>query len=148
MDAGKPQKQALAIAYSMKRKGPKKMAHGGEVENEKLHPGHGEDGGEPDEGDMEGMAGADEMAPDESMSIKIPMHDMVKHIIAKRLSMGGEVEADDARPEGGDSIDNEGEEIHPDNDFLSDEEQTQYAGEDDSPKSKRRSLLDSIMMKR
>jgi hypothetical protein len=31
MDAGKPQKQALAIAYSVKRKSPKKMASGGEL---------------------------------------------------------------------------------------------------------------------
>lgn len=31
MDAGKPQPQALAIAYSVKRKAPKKMAQGGEV---------------------------------------------------------------------------------------------------------------------
>lgn len=35
MNAGKPQKQALAIAYSMKRKA--KKAHGGMM-NEKLHP--------------------------------------------------------------------------------------------------------------
>jgi hypothetical protein len=32
MDAGKPQKQALAIAYAMKRKGKKKMAEGGSME--------------------------------------------------------------------------------------------------------------------
>jgi hypothetical protein len=32
MSAGKPQKQALAIAYSLKRRAPKKMAHGGPVE--------------------------------------------------------------------------------------------------------------------
>jgi hypothetical protein len=51
--AGSPQKQALAIAYSVKKKahgkaggGPickacgGKMAHGGEVSNEKLHPEH------------------------------------------------------------------------------------------------------------
>lgn len=31
MDAGKPQKQSLAIAYAVKRKAPKKMAEGGEV---------------------------------------------------------------------------------------------------------------------
>lgn len=36
MKAGKPQKQALAIAYSMKKKAAKK-AHGGMM-NEKLHP--------------------------------------------------------------------------------------------------------------
>lgn len=34
MDAGKPQKQALAIAYSVKRRSPKKMAKGGKVEIE------------------------------------------------------------------------------------------------------------------
>lgn len=60
MDAGKPKKQALAIAYSVKRKaqgkamggsvgcrecmatGGKCMKHGGMVENEKLHPEHEE----------------------------------------------------------------------------------------------------------
>lgn len=51
MDSGKPQKQALAIAYSAKRHAMKKKkmamggyAHGGHVkhmeENEKLHPHH------------------------------------------------------------------------------------------------------------
>ena len=60
MNAGKPQKQALAIAYSVKRKAPKKMYAGGETpdhnmplerdvrnHNEKLHP-HSEyaEGGE------------------------------------------------------------------------------------------------------
>jgi hypothetical protein len=35
MDAGKPQKQALAIAYSVKRRSPKKMAKGGKVEGER-----------------------------------------------------------------------------------------------------------------
>lgn len=40
MHAGKPQNQALAIAYAVKRKNAKKMAHGGVVENEKLRPMH------------------------------------------------------------------------------------------------------------
>lgn len=40
MDAGKPQKQAIAIAYAVKRKAPKK-AMGGNV-NQKLHPHSGE----------------------------------------------------------------------------------------------------------
>lgn len=40
MNAGKPQNQALAIAYSVKRKNAKKMNEGGMVENEKLHPDH------------------------------------------------------------------------------------------------------------
>lgn len=43
MHAGKPQKQALAIAYSMQRRSPKRMADGGTVRNKKLHPGHGKD---------------------------------------------------------------------------------------------------------
>jgi hypothetical protein len=44
MNAGKPQKQALAIAYSMQRRS-KKMARGGMAKssNHKLHPGHGSD---------------------------------------------------------------------------------------------------------
>ena len=48
MDAGKPQKQALAIAYSMKkRNGKKKMAEGGVADPEHPHEGkvvprHGE----------------------------------------------------------------------------------------------------------
>lgn len=58
MDAGKPQDQALAIAYSVKRKAPKKMYAGGETpdhnmplerdvrnHNEKLHPHSYADGG-------------------------------------------------------------------------------------------------------
>ncbi len=40
MNAGKPQNQALAIAYSVKKKNAKKMSEGGMVENEKLHPEH------------------------------------------------------------------------------------------------------------
>lgn len=39
MHSGKPQDQALAIAYSIKRKAQHK-AKGGEVTNEKLHPEH------------------------------------------------------------------------------------------------------------
>lgn len=40
MDSGKPQKQALAVAYAIRRRN--KKAHGGEVDsvNEKLHPMH------------------------------------------------------------------------------------------------------------
>jgi hypothetical protein len=34
MHAGKPQKQAIAIAYAVKRKAPKKMAEGGSVKSE------------------------------------------------------------------------------------------------------------------
>lgn len=37
MAAGKPQNQALAIAYSVKRKAQHK-SRGGEVQNKKLHP--------------------------------------------------------------------------------------------------------------
>lgn len=40
MHAGKPQKQALAIAYAVKRRNRRKMAEGGMVENEELHPNH------------------------------------------------------------------------------------------------------------
>lgn len=41
MKAGKPQKQALAIAYSVRKHNKhKKMAEGGMVENEELHPQH------------------------------------------------------------------------------------------------------------
>lgn len=40
--AGKPQKQALAIAFSVKRKAPKKMAKGGKVDHEAgVHREHG-----------------------------------------------------------------------------------------------------------
>lgn len=39
MDAGKPQKQAIAIAYSVQRKNKKKMAHGGMM----AEFGHGEE---------------------------------------------------------------------------------------------------------
>jgi len=40
MHAGKPQKQAIAIAYSIARRNRKKMAEGGMVENEELNPYH------------------------------------------------------------------------------------------------------------
>lgn len=53
MDAGKPQSQSLAIAYAIKRKNAKKMAHGGMV-NEKLDPMHEPSDvmGTPPQGDM------------------------------------------------------------------------------------------------
>lgn len=40
LGAGKPKDQALAIAYSVQRRG-KKMSKGGVVSNKKLHPGKG-----------------------------------------------------------------------------------------------------------
>lgn len=40
MDAGKPKRQALAIALEVQRRNRKKMAQGGEVENEDLNPQH------------------------------------------------------------------------------------------------------------
>lgn len=44
MNAGKPQKQALAIAYSVAKHNRKKKAHGGEV-NPKLEAAHDEHSG-------------------------------------------------------------------------------------------------------
>lgn len=49
MEHGKPQKQAVAIAYAVKRHAQKK-AKGGMIENEKLHPTYEEDGHEPPQG--------------------------------------------------------------------------------------------------
>lgn len=40
MHAGKPQDQALAIAYSMKRRAAKKMAQGGMIEDSELQESH------------------------------------------------------------------------------------------------------------
>lgn len=70
----------------------------------------------------------------------------------KSYSDGGAVHEDDDRPEGSDSIDNFRAEDHPDNDWLSDEEDSSYRhlnedNSEDTPSSKmkRKGMLDRIM---
>lgn len=72
-------------------------------------------------------------------------------IRGQKMAQGGRVHEDDDRPEGDESIDNFRREDHPDNDFLSDEEQTSYrnlnSGEKDEELEapKRSRMLDRIM---
>ena len=80
IDAGKPKKQALAIAYSIKRRNQK--AHGGMVQNEKLHPEHSH----------------------VSESTK-----RIERLMKKKMAMGGMVESDDdmflSMPDDNDELD-------------------------------------------
>lgn len=72
-------------------------------------------------------------------------------IRGQKMALGGRVHEDDDRPEGDESIDNFRREDHPDNDFLSGEEQTSYrnlnSGEKDEEEEipKRSRMLDKIM---
>lgn len=116
-NAGKPQKQALAIAYAVKKRMAQKKAMGGVI-NPIMKENY-DHGGEVDE--------------DKHLSPK----DMVHVIMLKRMSKGGVVEGEtdlqEPEPMRADHID-DGEspdnfltiEDHPDNDLFSDEEQTPY----------------------
>ena len=76
MAAGKPQKQALAIAYAVKRKAQKK-AHGGVIQG--------------DMGDCYADGGkVKEMVASESM------HPIVRDIMMKRMAAGGMIEDHDS----------------------------------------------------
>jgi len=72
-------------------------------------------------------------------------------IRAKKMAQGGKVYSDDDRPEDGESIDNFRRDSHPDNDFLSSLEQTDYHPlnegdmDEESDKPKRKGMLDRIM---
>lgn len=101
MNAGKPMKQSLAIAYAMKRHNAKKMAHGGEVGNEKLHPMH-----EPEER-MEPM--------DRSGSI---VHSIMN---GKRMAEGGMAEGPYKEEEHNDEADDMSAMSHSADTFLTDE---------------------------
>jgi len=205
MHAGKPQKQALAIAYAVKRRmAGKKMAKGGEIPEEDharehdpigqaepsanpmLHP---EEPGDltmtseladeaisPEEQKMFAKGGPAELAehhrkmadhyasmarggyvapaekePSESLGgyYTHSGKGIASAIRSKKMAAGGLVHEDDERPEDGESIDNFREDDHPDNDFLSAEEQTDYHhltdADEDEQKMKRRGMLDRIM---
>ena len=80
LESGKPKKQALAIAYSIKRRNSK--AHGGVVQNEKLHPEHSH--------------------VSENTS-------RIARLMKKKMAMGGMVESDDdmflSMPDDNDELD-------------------------------------------
>lgn len=121
MNAGKPRAQALAIAYATKRK---KMAKGGEVENEKLHPHH-----EPG------------------------IHPIVQGIMSKKYAMGGMVDHDEPEsmavsPEwhDEDSLSDEEQDYaldltYPDPDHKEDTEGMSEPTEEDQEKRKRGILI-------
>jgi len=121
MHAGKPQKQALAIAYAVKRKNRK--AHGGEM-NEKLHP-HAKyaEGGMVDR--SQERLPREEQEHDHMIEHAVePMKEMYpdeENLPAHMLAKGGVVDHDE--PMEGD-IDN----------FVSDEEQdmTPFRGQQSS----------------
>lgn len=178
MESGKPQKQALAIAYAIKRRNQKKMAAGGMV-NEDLNPEH-------DNPDALGTQDVDREAlslgeqehgelpqPEEPRRHVSPSRDpihaaprmgqadlsleeqgadmayggMMKKAIARRMAQGGMVDSSD-RPEDGDSIDNFLSAEHPDNDFLSGEEQTPYhhlGDHSEEAEEPRKGIIRSIM---
>lgn len=133
MDAGKPQKQSLAIAYAMKRKAMKK-AHGGEV-NEKLHPEH---------------------EPSGMMSIHDPKMVAMEIMKRKKMAMGGYAEGGEVEHD--DDMDMSAEPDWHDPNFLSDEEDSdainlQYPDPDHKEdtegmdeKEMKHKLLSKIMM--
>lgn len=96
MDSGKPQNQALAIAYAVKRKNKKAM--GGMV-NEKLDPMHepADVQGPPPQGEMSDASHEHlhKMGKEEAMSMAHAI--MQKHCAGGEMgySDGGEVEEDD-----------------------------------------------------
>lgn len=230
----KPQKQALAIAYAIKRRASKKMAQGGQVqapppppkedhtnpslgqvldsESQKKvaqsmksafgmakggevpkedmsrghDPMHGEETDESEDTHpmMEPEHSAEDMVYEEyelplheqahgqlpqpkepreylakggeignSMHMGMHPHTIAKSIMMKRMAKGGSVESENwmDRPEDGDSIDNFHSESHPDNDFLSDEEDTEYFNPNQADlrepdaKEHRKSMLSGIM---
>ena len=129
MHAGKPQKQAIAIAYSIARKAKRKAgggymadnyAHGGEPMNKKLHPGHSE-----------------------------YAKDIVKAIMAKRMMMaeGGLIEPEETM-----SMDQMNERNIHEDDFLSEDheiidnpETEADAGQHEDMQEEKKQRLASIM---
>jgi hypothetical protein len=132
MDAGKPQKQALAIAYSIKRKNQK--AAGGMVD------GYAK-GGE--------VAGTHHSKA--TMMMKKPPMSMVQAIMAKRMAEGGMAEEsmDSDEPMNLEMVDG----LSPTNDFLSDAEQDESLDQTYPPDEYRevdgmgeRGILEKVMM--
>lgn len=163
---------SLAIAYAIRKKNAMKKAKGGMIENEDFDPEH-EDPTAIETQDLEGES--DQDRPDIAF---MSHGGMAKAIMKKKkMADGGSVDdvpepnkkaasefskgASSSGYEGMDTyIKNakegiksamgyaDGGEVHPDDDFLSDEEQTPYfhKSEDDlEPKAKRRNMISSIM---
>ena len=113
MDAGKPQKQALAIAYSVKRKAQGKagggpickacggsMAKGGAVENEKLHPEMEVEMPEGMETDIDAMKEEDDESGTDMLAEGGSIVDEI--VKGRKMAKGGAVELDaDEEPEYG-----------------------------------------------
>jgi hypothetical protein len=171
MHAGKPQKQALAIAYSVKRRNqkmaagglPHPYADGGEV-NEKLHPEHDE---------MQAMDSQEameeghefEMERDEPMKMRHGGFMKAKPMVKQMMARGGMVDSEAALKEGeahemamehhsADGMDNEDIDLYqttPHDDNLSDEGEyplMEEEGYEEGHQAKRRrmgGLLDGIM---
>src|ERR1019366_3899741 len=129
MDAGKPQKQSLAIAYSVKRKG-RKMAKGGQVppqDEPRMEQEHDEPMDEPAEPKTS-------VSPESTDASKMPspkrhpMEDeeaIAKIMLENRLAKGGMV-SDTSEVNAPESY--EDDEYAPNNDaFLSDEGDDEYS---------------------
>lgn len=127
----------LAVAYAIKRRN-QKMAKGGEI-NEELHPEHDNpkaietDEIGPEHLDMLAQEHEDLDEPKEPKRHVMPPVGLMKKMMMRRMASGGMV----------DSLDNAGDMEHPDNDFLSDEEQTPYS--EDAPPKHRRGVIEGII---
>lgn len=114
MDSGKPKAQALAIAYSMKRK--KKMADGGMTEkSDTVFGGHDPYKDIPANEPKKPFGGGDSSS-DVSDSHRNMVYNLVHGLISKKYAKGGMVDHDDSE------MMSEAPDWH-DEDFLSDEEQ-------------------------
>lgn len=155
MDAGKPQKQSLAIAYNIMRKNrAKKMAVGGIVENEDLDPKHEPEqanvkefySDDDDDDSEDGMAHGGMLMHPKSMAEMIHMKRMSKggmYPTPKDASYadGGEVDEPMDMSADDEDIDTQPDEVVEDNDFTANGPDAQPQ---DSSK-KRRGLLIGIM---
>lgn len=141
-NAGKPQDQALAIAYAVKKRMAQKKAMGGMMNPAMMKEKYAY-GGQIKDPYMYADGGeVDEENP----------HHMVHMIMMKRMNKGGEVEGTEDPVEGepiesddiedGKSMDNFLTAEHPDNDLFSDEEGTPYFP---GGKRKYRGLVEGIM---
>jgi hypothetical protein len=131
-ETGSDHKKRMAIAYLVQRRGrkdeddgaPQKLADGGlagEIANRGTIASHNM--GRPEHANMK-MGRTPTVAPYSDVTPKtFALGGLVEKILEKKLNERSR----DSRPEGDESIDNFGYEEHPDNDFLSDEEDTEYA---------------------
>ena len=87
MEHGKPMKQSLAIAYSMKRKAAHKKAHGGEIHHEELESGYLP---EPKEHEIHNAAALHEDEKDINEHLGPDSHDLESHPL---MAHGGDIVA-------------------------------------------------------